>query len=133
VRFDLPSPDPETRPFWDAAREHRLLIQRCEDCGSAIFYPRPFCPECWSEQVAWVEAAGRATLYTWSTVYRNDLPPFGARVPYGAAIVERHEGPRMMTNIVDCDHDELRIGMRLEAVFRDETEDITGPDFRPAA
>ena len=101
-RFDLPTPDPSTEPFWDAARQGRLVIRRCQACRRAHFYPRPFCPSCWSDQVSWEEASGRATLYTWSVVYQNDLPPFGERVPYVAAVVDLEEGPRMMTNVVDC-------------------------------
>lgn len=132
VRFDLPTPDPETKPFWDAAREEKLLIKRCGDCGEAYFYPRPFCPRCWSEDVRWEEASGRATLYTYSVVYQNDLPPFPERVPYVAAVVDLEEGPRMMSNIVDCDVSELRVGMPLEVTFRKETDEITLPVFRPA-
>src|SRR5438309_10456581 len=87
VRFDLPKPDPDSKPYWDGAREHRLLIQRCGACGEAYFYPRPFCPRCWSEDVSWEDASGDGTLYTWSVVHVNDLPPFNERVPYVAAIV----------------------------------------------
>ena len=133
MRFDLPQPDLETQPFWDAAKDGRLLIKRCTDCGKFHFYPRPFCPHCWSESVEWVEASGRATLYTWSVVMRNDLPPFPERVPYVAAVVDLAEGPRMMTNVVDCDHDALTIGMELEAVFHPTSEDVTIVQFRPAA
>ncbi len=132
MRFDLPTPDHETQPFWDAAREGRLLIRRCGACGVAHFYPRPFCPKCWSDQVDWVEASGRATLYTWSTVYQNDLPPFPERVPYVAAVVDLEEGPRMMTNVVDCEPGALEIGMPLEVAFRPTSDDITLPVFRPA-
>ncbi len=130
-RFDLPAPDPETRPFWDAARAGRLLIKRCLDCGRTHFYPRPFCPFCWSEHVEWLEASGRATLYTWSVVRRNDLPPFPDRVPYVAAVVDLDEGPRMMTNVVDCDFDQLEIGMPLEVLYRQIDADVTTPVFRP--
>ncbi len=132
MRFDLPQPDLETQPFWDAAKDGRLLIKRCSDCSKFHFYPRPFCPHCWSEAVEWVEASGRATLYTWSVVMRNDLPPFPERVPYVAAVVDLAEGPRMMTNVVDCDHDVLTIGMDLEAVFHPTSEDVTIVQFRPA-
>ncbi len=69
---------------------------------------------CWSTNVEWVEASGRATLYTWSVVRRNDLPPFPERVPYVAAVVDLDEGPRMMTNVVDCEFDALEVGMALE-------------------
>jgi uncharacterized OB-fold protein len=130
-RFDLPAPDPETQPFWDAAHAGSLLIRRCNDCGRVHFYPRPFCPVCWSTNVEWVEASGRATLYTWSVVRRNDLPPFNERVPYVAAVVDLDEGPRMMTNVVDCDFDALEVGMPLEVVFQPIANDVTKPVFRP--
>ena len=132
-RFDLPAPDAETEPFWDGTRAGKLLIRRCDACGEAHFYPRPFCPRCWSDDVAWEEASGRATLYTWSVVHQNDLPPFGERVPYVAAVVDLAEGPRMMTNVVECDHDALEIGMALEVTHQAIADDVTIPVFRPAA
>lgn len=133
ARFDLPTPDLETQPYWDAARAGNLLVKRCDDCGEIHFYPRPFCPRCWSTRVEWIEASGKATLYTWSVVYRNDLPPFPERVPYVAAVVDLEEGPRMQTNVVECDFDALRVGMPLEVVFRSTSETFTIPVFRPAA
>jgi len=119
-RFDLPDIDAFTAPYWQAAAEGRLLIRRCraEGCGAAHHYPREFCPHCWSEDVDWEEASGRAMLYTWSVVHRNDLPPFGTRVPYVAAVVELAEGPRMMTEITDCPPEALRVGMELQVAFR---------------
>ena len=132
MRFDLPAPEPETEAFWDAARERRLLVKRCADCAEAHFYPRPFCPRCWSENVTWEDASGRATLYTWSTVHVNDLPPFHERVPYVAAIVELSEGPRMMTNIVDCAAERLAIGMSLEVRYRELDDEFSIPVFAPA-
>ena len=130
-RFDLPTIEPETQPFWDAAREHRLLIQRCPECDRWQYYPRPFCASCWSERVEWAEASGRADLYTFSIVRRNDLPPFDQRVPYVAAVVELVEGPRMITEVVDCDHDTLQIGMALVVAYRDLTDEVTIPVFAP--
>ncbi|MFJ4539274.1 Zn-ribbon domain-containing OB-fold protein [Streptomyces tibetensis] len=130
-RFDLPEPDAFTRTYWDAAAEGRLLIRRCGACGRAHHYPREFCPHCWSEDVTWETASGRATLYTWSVVHRNDLPPFSGRVPYVAAVVELAEGPRMMTEIVgagdplhpltgeDPDRPHLSAGTELEVTFRE--------------
>jgi uncharacterized protein len=133
VRFDVPSTDPSTQPFWDAAAQGRLLISVCHDCHHRFFYPRPFCPTCWSESVGWLQASGRAQLYTWSVVYINDLPPFRSRVPYVAAIAELEEGPRMETNIVDCEFDGLYVGMALEVQFRAESGVPSIPVFRPAA
>lgn len=129
---NLPVPDTETEPYWSAAKDGRLLIRRCRACSRAHFYPRPFCPTCWSDQVDWEEASGRATLYTWSVVRQNDLKPWPERVPYVAAVVDLDEGPRMMTNVVDCDIDALEVGMALEVAFRAENDEITVPVFRPA-
>ncbi|MFJ3672137.1 Zn-ribbon domain-containing OB-fold protein [Streptomyces sp. NPDC090106] len=126
ARHDLPEPDAFTRTYWDAAGEGRLLLRRCRACGRPHHYPREFCPHCWSEDVVWEPASGRAELYTWSVVHRNDLPPFGERVPYVAAVVQLAEGPRMMTEIVDCPAPALRAGMRLRAGFREGI-----PVFRP--
>ena len=130
-RFDLPTPEHDTLPYWEAAREGRLLIRRCGACGRAGFYPRPFCPTCWSDDVRWETASGRATLYTYSVIHQNELPPFHAWLPYVAAIVELEEGPRMMTNLVDFDVDRIAIGMPLEVVFREHSDTITAPVFRP--
>ena len=119
-RFDVPEADAFTRTYWDAAAEGRLLVRRCRTCERAHHYPREFCPHCWSEDVDWEPATGRATLYTWSVVHRNDLPPFGERTPYVAAVVDLAEGPRMMSEVVECgDGERLRAGMELEVVFRD--------------
>ncbi|MFE7167060.1 Zn-ribbon domain-containing OB-fold protein [Streptomyces sp. NPDC057616] len=125
-RFDVPEADAFTRTYWDAAAEGRLLIRRCGACGRAHHYPREFCPFCWSEDVAWEPASGRAVLYTWSVVHRNDLPPFGERTPYVAAVVDLAEGPRMMTEVVGAGGSTLRAGMELEVAFREGT-----PVFRP--
>jgi uncharacterized OB-fold protein len=127
-----PDIDDFTRPWWDAAAEGRLLVRRCAACGRAHHYPREFCPHCWSDDVAWERASGRAALYTWSVVHRNDLPPFGARTPYTAAVVDLAEGPRMMTEIVECAEADLRIGMDLEVSFRAEDGGVVVPVFRPA-
>jgi uncharacterized OB-fold protein len=131
-RVDLPTIEEESRPFWDAAREGRFLIARCGACGEAHHYPRPFCPSCWSDDVSWEAASGGATLYTYSTVFMNDLPPFRDRLPYVAAVVDLDEGPRVMTNVVGCAPEDLTIGMRLRVDFQPLTDEITAPVFRPA-
>jgi uncharacterized OB-fold protein len=132
MRFDLPTPDLETQPFWEACREGRFLLRHCNVCGRDHSYPRPFCPFCWADDVAWKEASGRATLYTYSVVRQNDLPPFPERVPYVAAIVELEEGPRVMTNLEGVELDAIEIGMDLEVDFRAISDDVTIPVFRPA-
>jgi uncharacterized OB-fold protein len=132
ARFDVPEPDAFTRTYWDAAAEGRLLVRRCGACGRAHHYPREFCPFCWSEDVTWEPASGRAALYTWSVVHRNDLPPFAERTPYVAAVVELAEGPRMMTEVVGCEPGRLRAGMALAVEFREIAEgEGAVPVFRP--
>lgn len=131
MRFDLPLVDTDSAPFWEGARAGRLMIMRCDDTGRHYFYPRPFSPFTWSTKVSWVSASGRATLYTWSVIHRNELPPWNERVPYVAAVVELDEGPRMQTLLVDCDPDRLRVGMEVEVCFEQRTDDLTVPVFRP--
>lgn len=131
MRFDLPTVDAETEPFWQGARDGKLLLRRCAGCARTSFYPRRFCPFCWSTDVSWEQASGQATLYTWSVVHSNDLPPFRERLPYVAAVVDLAEGPRMMTNVVDCDAEALAIGMALHVAFEQRSDDITVPVFRP--
>jgi uncharacterized OB-fold protein len=131
-RTDLPTIEDETREYWTAATDGRLLIARCNDCERVHHYPRVICPSCWSEDVVAVEASGRATLYTYSTVYMNDLPPFSGRLPYTAAVVDLAEGPRLMTTITGADPAQLRIGMPLRAEPFEIVEGVTAFVFSPA-
>jgi uncharacterized protein len=131
-RFDQPLVEDESRPFWEGLRDGRLLIKHCAACGAFHYYPRPFCPSCWSDDVEWYEASGRATVYTYSTVYVNDLPPFGPQVPYVAAVVELEEGPRMMTRLVDCTKDDITLGMPVEVTYTDLDHELKIAVFRPA-
>jgi uncharacterized OB-fold protein len=131
-RADLPTIEDETREYWDAAADGRLLIARCGSCERVHHYPRVICPFCWSEDVTAVAASGRATLYTYSTVYVNDLPPFKERLPYTAAVVDLEEGPRLMTTIVGCEPSQLSIGMPLRAEPQVVADGVTAIVFRPA-
>jgi uncharacterized OB-fold protein len=131
-RTDLPTIEDETREYWNAAADGRLLIARCGSCERVHHYPRVMCPHCWSEDVTPVEASGRATLYTYSTVFVNDLPPFSGRLPYTAAVVELEEGPRLMTTIADAEPSQLRIGMLLLARPQQVADGVTTFVFRPA-
>lgn len=132
MRADLPTIDPESAPWWEACGRGELLVRRCQACGRAHLHPRVHCPTCWSEDVDWEVASGRGRLHTWSVVHRNDLPPFGDRVPYVAALVDLEEGPRMATAIVDADPDGLTIDQPVTVVFRAVPDaDLTVPHFTP--
>jgi|SRR5580658_2049921 uncharacterized OB-fold protein len=128
----LPVIDGESQPFWQAAREHRLAIMRCRDCGKHFFYPRELCPFCHRAAVEWVNASGRGKIYTFTIARRAAGPAFKADVPYVIALVELEEGPRLMTNIVTKEVDRIRIGQAVKAVFDDVTADVTLVKFAPA-
>src|SRR5262249_21907599 len=107
----IPAPpvNPETKPFWDAAAQGRLLIKRCTACDEPHWYPRALCPFCGSERTEWMEASGHGTIYAYS-VFRR------AQIPYAIAYVTLAEGPTMMTNIVDCDL--ARFGSAKQSAWR---------------
>jgi uncharacterized protein len=124
-----PPVTPDTREFWDATLEGRLLIRRCRACGEAIWYPRPICPFCHSTDTVWEEASGRGRIYTF-TVVRRGAGRWAAESPFVLAYVELEEGPRMMTNIVDCELGEVEIGREVEVVFHRTAEAAALPRFR---
>ena len=130
-RFDLPTIEAETKPFWDALKDGKLLIGECGGCGKVHYYPRAMCPYCWSDDVTMVPAKGTGVLYTWSTVHVNDLPPFKGMVPYVAAQVDLDEGVRITTRIVEYAPRQLEIGMPVTVAFEAISEDVTIPVFKP--
>ncbi len=131
----LPRPTPWSRAFWEGARRHQLLIQRCGDCRRAVFFPKLFCPHCLSRALAWEPASGQGTIYSFTVVRNNPPSAFAADVPFVIAIVELDEGVRLLTNIVGGDPGALQCGQRVEVVFDDVMPDVSLPRFRlrPAA
>jgi uncharacterized protein len=126
----LPQPTPETQPYWDGTLLGELRLQRCERCSHAYFPPRPFCPKCASRKVSWFKASGRGLLHSY-VIHHRTAPGFTP--PYSIAVVELEEGPRLMTNIVECPQtpEALQLDMPLEVVFTRLTETISLPQFRP--
>lgn len=126
-----PEPTPETQHFWEGARAGELRLQRCTACEKVYFPPRPFCPGCGSREVAVFAASGRATLHSY-VIHHRKVPGF--EPPYAIAVVELEEGPRMMTNIVDCPQtpEALQLDMELEVAFTPMDDEISLPLFRPA-
>jgi uncharacterized protein len=126
-----PQPTPETQHFWDGTRQGELRLQSCDACGRIYFPPRPFCPTCASRSVSVFAASGKAVLYSY-VIHHRPVPGFTP--PYAIAVVELAEGPRMMTNIVECPQtpEALQLDMPLEAVFEKLDDEITLPLFRPA-
>ena len=127
----LPEIQPYSQPFWDGTKKGLLLIQHCNACDANIFYPRRDCPDCWSQDLGWIKASGRATVYTYSVTYEGVEQKFVEDLPIILAWIDLPEGIRMHTNLVECQPEYVAIGMEVEVVFRSITEDITLPFFRP--
>jgi hypothetical protein len=124
-KIPAPEPNPETKAFWEGARQGKLLIKKCRACGEAHYYPRALCPFCGSDATEWQTAAGTGTLYSYSVMRR-------AEIPYAIAYVTLDEGPSMMTNLVDCNFDTLKIGQRMKVVFSPTDGGPPVPTFTPA-
>ena len=124
-----PTVDADSEAWWAAVADRTLLINTCGSCSRNSLSVRPFCPHCWSEDVCPVAASGRSRLYTWSVVHQN-AAPFDARVPYVVAMVDLAEGPRLMTEVVDCPAELLCAGMELALDFRND-DGFVVPVFRP--
>ena len=124
MTYPAPQGNPETAPFWDAARQGKLLIKRCRDCGEAHYFPRTICPFCFSAETAWEESSGEGRIYTYSVMRKS---PTG---PYAIGYVTLKEGPILLTNFVDCDPDSLAIDQPVRVSFK-ETDGAPLPFFVP--
>jgi uncharacterized OB-fold protein len=127
----VPDVNPETTAFWDATASGTLLLPRCEHCDSIFWYPRAVCPSCGNLDVTWIPASGRGSVYSF-TVIRRAVPPYAESAPFVVAYVELEEGLRILTNVVECEPDEVEIGMPVEVVFHDTGEERALYRFRPA-
>jgi hypothetical protein len=127
----LPQPTPETQHFWDGCKQGELLLQRCRDCSTVYFPPRPFCPSCSSRSVEAFKASGRGRLYSYII---NNRPHPAWSEPYAIAAVKLDEGPVLMSNIVGCPQtpEALVLDMPLEVTFEKQSDEITLPLFKPA-
>ena len=125
----LPVVDAESRPFWEAAKAHKLALQQCGDCGRFIYYPRALCPHCSSAELAWRDASGEGAIHTFTIARRGAGAAFKEDAPYVIALIDLKEGPRMLSNIVTADVEAVRIGQAVRVVFDDVTDEITLPKF----
>jgi uncharacterized OB-fold protein len=114
----------ETAHYWEAAKEGRLLLKRCNDCDQVHYYPRAVCPHCLSSATGWIQACGRGRIYSYSVMRR--VP-----IPYAIAYIALDEGVTMMSNLVECDFDALQIDQPVEVVFRATENGERLPMFRP--
>lgn len=129
----LPEFRPETKPFWDAAKEHRLVIPRSRETGEFFFYPRALSPGGdMSEDIEWVESEGRGKVWTFSIHHMGPSKAYKGEPPYVVALIEMDEGVKMMSNVIDVDPGDVSIGMEVQVCFDDVTDEVTLPKFKPA-
>ena len=131
---ERPSPEIEshTEPFWRAAKERRLVLPHCLDCRKLQFPPEHSCVHCGSPNRDWVDASGRATLYTWTVCHPPLLPWFAERAPWAVAAVTLEEGPRMVATLAGIDLADYQMDMPLVVDFEDLDDERALPVFRPA-
>jgi uncharacterized OB-fold protein len=120
-----------SKVFYDGCKENKLLYQKCTDCNEVVFFPKEFCPKCMSHNLEWRESKGKGKVYTFTVTYDFAPPEFMEDVPYSLAIINIDEGFSIMSNIVECDLEELRCDMPVEVAFEPVTPEITLPKFRP--
>ena len=129
----VPRPSDEDREFWAGARRGVLRIQRCPSCGLHQHYPRYLCSHCGAEGVEFVDATGLGTVYSFTVIRKNGVPPFRERVPFVVAAVDLAEpGARILAAMPTVAPEAARIGMAVRAVFRPADDDTAFVDFEAA-
>lgn len=124
--------DPEAKPFWENAVEHRLVAQRCNTCGRSRFPPQALCPHCLGSEYQWATLSGKGSVYSYVTFARAWHPAWNDKVPYNVSLIELEEGIRMWSNVTGCPPDQVHVEMPVEVIFED-MDGYTLPKFRPAS
>lgn len=128
----VPSPTPDTQPFWDGLMAGKLVLQRCADCGTVRHYPRPVCDHCYSMNAEWVEASGRGTVHSWTETHYAFHPGFKGDLPYLLLTVDLEEGVRMQAQARGLTIDQMRIGLPVKVQAERVKDDLALPVFVPA-
>jgi len=131
VERPLPEIGDQNRRFWESARNGRLELQRCKNCGQWRYPPARHCYGCLSEEAEWALVSGRGTVYSFVVFHPHFPPDLNAHVPHSVAVVELVEGPRRVWKIVDCRSEETDVGRPVEAVYEPVTDEVTLVKFRP--
>ena len=137
LKKPLPAITTEAKPFWEAAAQNKLVVQRCLNCHAYVWTPRPACYECGGEELEWKDVSGKGTVYSFTVIRqvvgRAASKAFEPDVPYVVAWVDLEEGPRMISNVIGCPVEDVKIGMKVSVVFEQQSPDIWLPKFKPAA
>ena len=136
VNKPLPTITTEAKPFWDAAAQQKLIMQRCQDCGAYVWTPRPSCVECGSEHIEWTQMSGKGEVYSFTVIRqvvgRAASQAFEKDIPYVIAWIDLNEGPRMISNVVGCPVEGVKLGMKVSVIFDQQSPEIWLPKFKPA-
>jgi uncharacterized OB-fold protein len=127
----IPIASPESKPYWDALREHRLIVPTCKTCSHTWFPPTLLCPTCNSDDIGWRESSGRGKVYSYVVFHRVYHRGFAAEVPYIVALIELDEGPRLLSNVIGVTPEKVSCDMRVRVVYEDITDSKTLPKFIP--
>jgi len=128
----LPRPNADNKPFWDACKNHQLKFQKCHQCGLVRWPAALICPGCHSDQSEWIEVSGRGKVYSFAIYHQVFHPGFEGEVPYVTASIELEEGPRLLSNVVNCRPDQVYCEMPVAVLWEDVNPDISLPKFQPA-
>ena len=126
----IPAVTPELRPFFEAARQGKLVVQRCTGCDRRRFPPRDICSHCLGREADWVPSSGRGKIVTWNVMHQVYHPGFADEAPYAVVLVELDDGARMISNVVDCPPDRLAVDLRVEVTFENLSDEVALPKFR---
>jgi uncharacterized OB-fold protein len=126
----LPVLEGHAGEFYGFCRQRELRFQRCTQCRAWRHVPREMCAGCGSLEWEWARASGRGSVFSWTVVDRALHPAFREDTPYAPAVIEMEEGVRLLSQVVDCPPGALEIGMPVEVVFDDVTDEVTLPRFR---
>lgn len=125
----IPEPDDLSRPFWDASREGRLVVQWCATCDRGIHYPRHACPRCLGDDLTWREVSGDGVVHAATTLHVAAAPWMADRTPYSVAIIELNEGVRMLSNIDTDSPSSITVGERVQLSWRHLSDGRRLPQF----
>jgi len=127
----IPRITPELAPFFEAAKQERLVVQKCDSCGALRFPPNPQCSRCLSTASSWTRVSGRGEVYSFNVMHQVYHPGFAAEIPYAVVIVKLEEGAKLLSNLVGIKPSEIKCGMAVEVVFERISDEVTLPKFRP--
>jgi len=127
----LPQPNADDKFFWDGCKEHKLMFQKCLNCGLVRWPPSIICPNCHSNDTEVIEVAGKGKIYTYAVYHQAYHPGFESEVPYVTAVIELEDGPHFLSNIIGCELDEVECDMSVEVVWEDITKEFSLPKFKP--